>query len=723
MAAEATDRQTSHNFPSTKDKATPKKSPSASKLYAESSVSSAQALVIGERGPTHQASEKLNPKKRCHFCEQHHWSDECTKYSTVEARKEKVKGQCYICLKKGHRLKDCVVNKPCFFCRQRKNHHSSLCPKKFPSTRKENTLLTQGLPKDAEPNTEKALMASGEIVLMQTATTMIKNPDSSLKQSVRILFDSGSHRSYITDDLARKLRLKTGIVEEMSIVTFGTQNSKVIKSPVTTLDICLRDGSVMTVTVNIVPQITGTLHRMPINTETFQNWDILWKDIPLADSLPQETETSTIELLIGNDYYLDLILPQIVEVQPGLHLLGSKLGWILTGRTPGNPEPANEPSMLILTLGSQLGSTTPMYTSPDSSLNVTPNPADFWSMEAIGIRDSYEESDDDRALEHFNETVKFENGRYHVKWPWKEEQPDLPENRELAYGRLKTLVQKLSKNPDLLEKYDAIIEEQRRREIIEQLTDASEVGHKKHYIPHHAVINPMKTSTKVRIVYDASAKVTRDSKNLNECLYRGPVMLKDLCGLLLRFRLNKVAMVADIEKAFLQVGLQAPDKDVTRFFWLKDCKIPRVDGNLQTYRFCRIPFGVISSPFLLAAKVDHHLKKDGSQTAQKFRDNIYVDNVITGTDAPQFAYNFYTEAKKIFSNASMNFREWTSNSELLLNRIREQIISDNAPQFKLAKSVLDKVWMNVIMDRGVRKYMTDQGIKWQFVVELAPWMG
>ncbi|XP_070546913.1 uncharacterized protein [Ptychodera flava] len=569
MAAEATDRQTSHNFPSTKDKATPKKSPSASKLYAESSVSSAQALVIGERGPTHQASEKLNPKRRCHFCEQHHWSDECTKYSTVEARKEKVKGQCYICLKKGHRLKDCVVNKPCFFCRQRKNHHSSLCPKRFPSTRKENTLLTQGLPKDAEPTAEKALMASGEIVLMQTATTMIENPDSSLKQSVRILFDSGSHRSYITDDLARKLRLKTGTVEEMSIVTFGTQNSKVIKSPVTTLDICLRDGSVMTVTVNIVPQITGTLQRMPINTETFQNWDILWKDIPLADSLPQETETSTIELLIGNDYYLDLILPQRVEVQPGLHLLGSKLGWILTGRTPGNPEPANEPSMLILTLGSQLGSTTPMYTSPDSSLNVTPNLADFWSMEAIGIRDSYEESDDDRALEHFNETVKFENGRYHVKWPWKEEQPDLPENRELAYGRLKTLVQKLSKNPDLLEKYDAIIEEQRRREIIEQLTDTSEVGHKRHYIPHHAVINPMKTSTKVRIVYDASAKEKKGSKNLNECLYRGPVMLKDLCGLLLRFRQNKVAMVADIEKAFLQVGLQSPDKDVTSFFWFK----------------------------------------------------------------------------------------------------------------------------------------------------------
>lgn len=47
--------------------------------------------------------------------------------------------------------------------------------------------------------------------------------------------------------------------------------------------------------------------------------------------------------------------------------------------------------------------------------------------------------------------------------------------------------------------------------------------------------------------------------NLNERLHRGPVMLHDLCGLLLRSRLKKIAIVADIEKAFLQVGLQEKD--------------------------------------------------------------------------------------------------------------------------------------------------------------------
>ena len=85
-----------------------------------------------------------------------------------------------------------------------------------------------------------------------------------------------------------------------------------------------------------------------------------------------------------------------------------------------------------------------------------------------------------------------------------------------------------------------------------------------------AMVDAAKPTTKVRIVYDASAKPKSDNKSLNECLYRGPVMLKDLCGLLLHFRISKFAVVADNEKAFLQLGLQNEDRNVTRFFWIKD---------------------------------------------------------------------------------------------------------------------------------------------------------
>ena len=116
---------------------------------------------------------------------------------------------------------------------------------------------------------------------------------------------------------------------------------------------------------------------------------------------------------------------------------------------------------------------------------------------------------------------------------------------------------------------------------------------------------------------------------MNECLYRGPVMLPDLCGLLIRFRMHTIAVVADVEKAFLSVGLQPQDRDVTRILWLKNPKKVTVEGNLQVFRFCKIPFGVVSSPFLLEATIVHHLKQTNTPLATSLQRDIYVDNVVT----------------------------------------------------------------------------------------------
>ena len=142
----------------------------------------------------------------------------------------------------------------------------------------------------------------------------------------------------------------------------------------------------------------------------------------------------------------------------------------------------------------------------------------------------------------------------------------------------------------------------------------SEKTPRKHYMPHYAVITPSKFTTKVRIVYDGSAKTKKDTKSLNECLLRGLVILEDLCGLLLRFQLE---LLVDLEKAFLQVGLQPSERDITRFLWLKDPSKLELSGNIQIYRFARVPFGVISSPFLLGATVAHHLEKKANPVAEK----------------------------------------------------------------------------------------------------------
>ena len=122
---------------------------------------------------------------------------------------------------------------------------------------------------------------------------------------------------------------------------------------------------------------------------------------------------------------------------------------------------------------------------------------------------------------------------------------------------------------------------------------------------------------KARIVHDASAIARKGCKSLTECLYCGPVILEDLCGLLLRFRTHKVALTADVEKAVLQVDLQPINRDVTRFLWLKDPTKPLTKDNLQIDRFTRVRFEVISSPFLLGATMLHHLEQAVTPTSKK----------------------------------------------------------------------------------------------------------
>ena len=135
----------------------------------------------------------------------------------------------------------------------------------------------------------------------------------------------------------------------------------------------------------------------------------------------------------------------------------------------------------------------------------------------------------------------------------------------------------------------------------------------------------------------------------------------------MRFRLPPVAIVADVEKAFLQIGIRPQDRDGTRFLWLRDAKRPDVvDDNLATYRFCRVPFGLICSPFLLGETIKYHLRHDGSSLAQTLVDNIYVDNIFIGAASVTEAYHIYEQATCIFKKASMKLRQWSSNSHPLL---------------------------------------------------------
>ncbi|XP_053389851.1 uncharacterized protein LOC128552808 [Mercenaria mercenaria] len=192
----------------------------------------------------------------------------------------------------------------------------------------------------------------------------------------------------------------------------------------------------MTVTANIVPTISGTIQRNSMSKSLSSHLENLLLSVELADTIPLKQESSTIDVLIGNDYYLDIVLPNRLEIQPGLYLLASKLGWILTGRANEKSQEDSGISMFVMTYGKELTRNS-VFASVDASMEVQPDLQTFWDLESIGITNKIEVSNDEKAMQRFRYTLKFENGRYQVTWPWREEVFNLPVNRQLANGRLK----------------------------------------------------------------------------------------------------------------------------------------------------------------------------------------------------------------------------------------------------------------------------------------------
>ena len=179
-----------------------------------------------------------------------------------------------------------------------------------------------------------------------------------------------------------------------------------------------------------------------------------------------------------------------------------------------------------------------------------------------------------------------------------------------------------------------------------------------HYIPHHPVYKESAT-TPIRIVYDCSCK-QGDNPSLNDCLDTGPSMINNLVEILFRFRLHEIAFVSDIEKAFLNIQLDEKDRNYTKFLWLSDSSDP--NSHFDVYRFKAVLFGSVSSPFILNAVVKSHLEQHSTPIAADLQNNIYVDNVISGTETEVDAISYYTEYVKLLQSAGFKLRSWNTNN-------------------------------------------------------------
>ena len=101
------------------------------------------------------------------------------KIYNAENRKQRIRGCCILCLKQGHKTSECGVSKTCFYCKELNSHHRSLCPQTFGMQQRESIQMADELQEYGAVDGTKAenfLVSSGEMVLMQTSKTHIRNP-------------------------------------------------------------------------------------------------------------------------------------------------------------------------------------------------------------------------------------------------------------------------------------------------------------------------------------------------------------------------------------------------------------------------------------------------------------------------------------------------------------------------------------------------------------------
>ena len=247
------------------------------------------------------------------------------------------------------------------------------------------------------------------------------------------------------------------------------------------------------------------------------------------------------------------------------------------------------------------------------------------------------------------------------------------------------------------------------------MVDPSDIGSMgtTHYLPHHAVIKEDKQTSKLRIVYDASAR--SNGPSLNDCLYAGPTFGQNIMDILLRFRIHRVAVIADIEKAFLMVSVSEEDRDALRFLWIHDinAQLPR----LVIMRFARVVFGVSASPFLLNATIRRHVEKYRDEDplfVDKFNRSIYVDDLIFGAKTEDEALELFTKARLCLDKAGFTLRKFVSNSLNLQTLVSPQEHQAQVPGRVSVACEDESYTKNTLGERlDHPEYIKVLGVKWK----------
>ena len=585
------------------------------------------------RGHTSSGSTSKTPK--CGICGESknnkHSTDKCPVLKALSTHDDIFKlvcehTVCMKCLKKltpdnPHKFRDCQGK--CAQCSG--PHHTSLHRNNHSSV--SHTSYTSST----------CTSLSTHSVLLQTLKVSVGGQGG--KKKALILFDTGADRSYVSQELVD--RIKPEFVEQtvLSCASFGAKKpSKAEKRAVYNLTV-EGDGNGIAINATCVPTICAPLMQPSVPAN-------------LLEKIPQPNFVSVpaghdlkVDVLVGMDAYWKFFTADTCRVSEKLVANRTHFGWVMSGQLP-----AVDPTAQTL----------PKATVAHQLFVQGKEPVEaLWELEAIGITERQAEN---QVWSDFEASIERVEGRYSVGLPWRDGMAErLKSNRASAQKRLANLNLRLERDDKLRDSYHDFFQLMEDQGIVEEVPEEEiETTRPVYYLPHHPVVKETSVSTKVRPVFDASAKAY-NGLSLNDCMHTGPNLLPDLVALLLRFRRWKVALTADVVKAFLQVAVHPADRDAHRFLW-----------NDRVMRFKRVPFGNCASPFLLCATIRHHLSTmPQSLVVTELTDNLYMDDWMTGCDDEAVAKQMFHDAEKIMLEAGMTLAKWTSNSLNFAEKVAE----------------------------------------------------
>ena len=546
---------------------------------------------------TNFAANPESPSSQCVLCKpEKHPLYYCSKFKGMSQDQRlsvvRSNGLCMNCLKAGHFLKECKSSHHCRSCQ--KPHHTLL----HIDARETNP------PSVISSNTSMGTLPD---TLLMTCQVLVQGPDGS-KVKARALLDSASSSSFISERLVQSLGIPRSHHKTTVSGVAGLTSPSPFKSVATVNILSTQPSSHrrITTTAVVVPRVTCDL---PLNPISFKpDWTHL-DDILLAD--PQFNSPGRIDLLLGVDIYVESLLHGRRTGPPGSPVaLKTIFGWVLAGKTSSN--------------------NSCHVTSHHVSTSLTDDDIlrRFWEIEELTPNKSSPSIEDQSVLNHFKNThCQNQKGRFIVPLPRCTNIGPLGESRSQAVRRFMMLERSLLRKAQHAQ-MDSVMREYLDLGHAEQVPveDLKKPPNEVFYFPIHAVYKTSSTTTKVRAVFDASAKSTT-GVSLNDCLLVGPTVHSSLIDVLLRFRLHRIAITTDISKMYRAIELVKRDRDLHRFVWRSD-----PSEVIKDYRMTRVTFGVSASSFVANMCVKQNalnLAHEYPLAAKAVKESFYVDDGFT----------------------------------------------------------------------------------------------